>query len=43
MITFEELAQKTGAQVKLISTETREGQQLKDLGKIAAILRYELE
>jgi len=40
---FEELAQNTGAEIKLISTETREGQQLKDLGKIAAILRFELE
>ncbi|MBR9683342.1 peptide chain release factor 1 [Candidatus Woesearchaeota archaeon] len=40
---FEELAQTTGAEVRLISTETREGQQLKDLGKVAAILRYEVE
>ncbi len=36
-------AKKTGAEVKIISTETREGAQLKDLGKIAAILRYALE
>jgi peptide subunit release factor 1 (eRF1)/intein/homing endonuclease len=35
-------AESTGAEVKLISTETREGQQLKDLGGIAAILRYEI-
>lgn len=43
LLHFEELAQKTGAEVKLISTETREGQQLKDLGMVAAILRFELE
>jgi peptide chain release factor subunit 1 len=43
MIAFEELAKDTSAEVKLISVETREGQQLKDLGMVAAILRYELE
>lgn len=40
---FEEGAQKTGTKVEIISTETREGVQLRDLGKVAAILRYELE
>jgi peptide chain release factor subunit 1 len=35
-------AQKTGTKVEIISTETREGAQLKDLGKVAAILRYEV-
>ena len=35
-----ELAEKVGAEVKIISTETREGKQLKDIGKFAAILRY---
>ncbi len=37
---FDEEAQKVGTTVKLISTETREGVQLRDLGKTAAILRY---
>ncbi|MBU0459192.1 MAG: peptide chain release factor aRF-1 [Nanoarchaeota archaeon] len=40
---LEEKAELGGATVKLISTETREGVQLKDLGGIAAILRYEIE
>jgi peptide chain release factor subunit 1 len=40
---FEEKAEKGGATVKIISTETREGVQLRDLGKIAAILRFEIE
>ncbi len=35
-------AESTNAKVELISTETREGQQLKDLGGIGAILRYAL-
>jgi len=39
---LEELAQQGGAEVKIISVETREGVQLKDLGKIAAILRFEI-
>jgi len=38
---FEEEAKKMGTTVELISTETREGVQLRDLGKIGAILRYE--
>lgn len=40
---LEEKAQACGATVKIISTETREGIQLKDLGGIAAILRFEIE
>ena len=40
---FEEEALKTGATVKLISVETREGVQLRDMGKIAAILRYPMQ
>ena len=40
---LEEKAQKGGAIVKIISTETREGVQLRELGGIAAILRYEIE
>lgn len=39
---FEEEAEKMSTDVKIISLETREGAQLKDLGKIAAILRYEV-
>ncbi len=38
---FEEIAKKYSTTVKIISTETREGAQLKDLGKLGAILRYE--
>ena len=37
---LEELAELYKSEVKLISTETREGVQLRDLGKVAAILRY---
>ena len=40
---LEENAQTSGAEVKIISTETREGAQLRDLGGIAAILRFEIE
>lgn len=39
---FENEAEKVGSEVKIISEETREGVQLRDLGKVAAILRYEL-
>lgn len=39
---LEEKAQAGGAEVKIISVETREGVQLRDLGGIAAILRYEV-
>ncbi|MFP4403541.1 MAG: peptide chain release factor aRF-1 [Nanoarchaeota archaeon] len=39
---FEEFAATTGATIKIISTETREGIQLRDIGKIAAILRYDV-
>ncbi|MFC1722527.1 peptide chain release factor aRF-1 [Nanoarchaeota archaeon] len=39
---FEEEANEQGTTVMIISTETREGVQLRDLGKVAAILRYEL-
>lgn len=42
IIELEELAQKGGATVTIISTETREGAQLRDLGKIAALLRFEI-
>jgi len=40
---FEEKAQTGGAEVRIISIETREGIQLRDLGGIAAILRFEIE
>lgn len=38
---FEKEAKKISSEVEIISTETREGVQLRDLGKVAAILRYE--
>lgn len=40
---FENIAKKFSTKIEIISTETREGVQLRDLGKIAAILRYELK
>ena len=40
---FEEEAKKVKSEVNIISTETREGVQLRDLGKVAAILRYEVK
>ncbi len=39
---FEKEAKKSRSGVEIISTETREGVQLRELGKIAAILRYEV-
>ncbi len=39
---FEEEAKKLGTRVMIISTDTREGVQLKEMGKVAAILRYEM-
>jgi len=38
---FEEEAKEVSSKLKIISTETREGFQLKEMGGIAAILRYE--
>ena len=40
---FEDEAEKVDTEVKIISTETREGVQLRDMGKIAAILRFEVQ
>lgn len=40
---LEELANQGGTTIRLISIETREGIQLKELGGIAAILRFEME
>lgn len=37
---FKELAEQTGASIEVISSETREGEQLLALGGIAALLRY---
>ncbi|MBW3020283.1 peptide chain release factor aRF-1 [Candidatus Woesearchaeota archaeon] len=37
---IEEKAKEFGSEVKMISMETREGAQLRDIGKVAAILRY---
>ena len=37
---FEELAKPLGTEVRIISVETREGVQLKEMGGVAAILRY---
>lgn len=39
---FEDEAEKVGTEVVIISTETREGVQLQQMGKIAAILRYQI-
>jgi peptide chain release factor subunit 1 len=40
---FEEQAKLFGTEISMISTETREGVQLRDIGKVAAILRYEVQ
>lgn len=40
---FESEAEKTGTEVMIISTDTREGTQLKDMSKVAAILRFEVQ
>ncbi len=40
---LEELASNSGCQMEIISVDTREGQQLKDLGGIAALLRYDFK
>ncbi len=39
---LDEIAKQYSTDVQIISTETREGVQLRDIGKIAAILRYEI-
>ncbi|MFH1506716.1 MAG: peptide chain release factor aRF-1 [archaeon] len=39
---FEQEAEKMNSKVQIISGETREGNQLKDMGGFAAILRYEV-
>jgi len=40
---IEEKAKEFGSSVSIVSIETREGVQLRDIGKIAAILRYEVQ
>jgi peptide chain release factor subunit 1 len=40
---FEEEAKNMGSEMVIISTETREGVQLKEMGGVAAILRYEVK
>lgn len=40
---FEEEAKKMGTKVMIIGVETREGIQLKEIGKVASILRYEVQ
>ncbi len=40
---IEEKAEAMSTKVEIISVETREGVQLKDIGKIAAILRYKID
>jgi len=39
---FETEAKNYGTEVVIISTETREGVQLKEIGRVAALLRYEV-
>ena len=38
---LEKMADKSGSELKIISIDTREGVQLKDIGGFAAILRYD--
>lgn len=40
---LEDIAKQYGTTFKIISLETREGVQLREIGKVAAILRYEVE
>jgi peptide chain release factor subunit 1 len=40
---FEAAAATTGATITLVSDQTREGVQLREMGKIAAILRYPMQ
>ncbi len=40
---FEEESKNVGTDIKIVSTETREGVQLKNIGMVGAILRFEVE
>ncbi len=42
LLDLEELAEKTGARVKIISCDTREGKQFRELGGVGGILRYRI-
>ena len=37
---FDEMVKKVGTEIEVISVETREGVQLKEMGGVAAVLRY---
>ncbi len=39
---LEGLAEQMGTEIKVISVDTKEGEQLKELGKVGALLRYEI-
>jgi len=39
---YEDRAEETGVDIRIVSTDTSEGEQLRDLGKVAAILRFAL-
>ncbi|MFT4303138.1 MAG: peptide chain release factor aRF-1 [Candidatus Woesearchaeota archaeon] len=39
---FENICEQFGTKVEIISTETREGKQLHDIGQFAALLRYKI-
>ena len=40
---LESIAEQMGTEIKVISVDTKEGEQLRDLGKVGALLRYELQ
>lgn len=40
---LEKVCMQYGSKAKLVSTDTREGAQLRDIGKVAAILRYAID
>ncbi|MEK6854811.1 MAG: hypothetical protein AABX73_01175, partial [Nanoarchaeota archaeon] len=40
---FEELASKSNSEFHIVSIDTQEGLQLKDLGGVGAVLRYQVE
>lgn len=43
LVELEENANQLGTTIEIISTDTREGVQLKDMGRVAALLRYAIE
>ncbi len=42
ILELESKAEQMGTEIKVISVDTKEGEQLRDLGKVAALLRYEI-